>query len=81
MGTVADLVTLIECSPVKLLNHFPFQPEAWWDDFYTPMERIIEEFLGKYADDPEALEILEQLGLELVAHRKNSDYHNYEFFS
>ena len=25
MGTVADLVTLIECSPVELLNHFPFQ--------------------------------------------------------
>ena len=45
------------------------------------MERIIEEFLGKYADDPEALEILEQLGLEPVANRKNSDYRNYEFFS
>ena len=80
MGTVADLVTLIECSPVELLNHFPFQPEAWWDDFYTPMERIIEKFLGKYADDPEALRILEQLGLESIANRKNSDYHNCEFF-
>ena len=80
MGTVADLVTLIECSPVELLNHFPFQPEAWWDDFYTPMERIIEEFLGKYADDPEASEILKQLALEPAAHRKNSDYYNYEFF-
>ena len=55
-------------------------PEAWWDDFYTPMERIIEEFLGKYADDPEALEILKQLALEPAAHRKNSDYYNYEFF-
>ncbi len=55
-------------------------PEAWWDDFYTPMERIIEEFLGKYADDPEASEILKQLVLEPAAHRKNSDYYNYEFF-
>ena len=80
MGTVADLVSLIESSPFELLNHFPLPPEAWWDDFYTPMERIIEEFLGKYADDPEALEILKQLALEPVAHRKNSDYYNYEFF-
>ena len=44
------------------------------------MERIIEESRGKYADDPEALGILEQLGLEPVTHRKNSDYCNYEFF-
>ncbi len=80
MGTVADLVSLIERSLFELLNHFPLPLEAWWDDFYTPMERIIEEFLGKYADDPEALEILEQLGLKPVAHRKNSDYHNYDFF-
>ena len=34
------------------------------------MERIIEEFLGKYADDPEALEILKHLALEPAAHRK-----------
>jgi ubiquinone/menaquinone biosynthesis C-methylase UbiE len=80
MGTVADLVSLIESSPFELLNHFPLPPEAWWDDFYTPMERIIEEFLGKYADDPEALEILKQLAIEPAAHRKNSDYYNYEFF-
>ncbi len=44
------------------------------------MERIIEEFRGKYGDDPEALEILKQLALEPAAHRKNSDYYNYEFF-
>ena len=44
------------------------------------MERIIEEFLGKYADDPEALELFKQLALEPAAHRKNSDYYNYEFF-
>ena len=43
------------------------------------MERIIEEFLGKYADDPEALEILKQLALKPAAHRKNSDHYNYEF--
>ena len=80
MGTVADLVTLIQSSPFELLNHFPLPPEAWWDDFYSPMEQIIEESRGKYADDRETLEILEQLALEPAAHRKNSDYYNYEFF-
>ena len=80
MGSVADLVSLIQSSSFELLDHFPLPPEAWWGNFYTPMERIIEESRGKYADDLEALEILKQLGLELVAHRKNSDYYDYEFF-
>ena len=54
-------------------------PGACWDDFYTPMEEIIEESRSKYADDPEALEILKQLALEPAAYRKNLDYYNYEF--
>ena len=52
MGTVADLVSLIESSPFELLNHFPLPPEAWWDDFYTLMQRFIEESRGKYANEP-----------------------------
>ena len=80
MGSVADLVALIEASPFELLDHFPLPPEAWWDDFYTPMERLVEESRGKYANDPEALAILEQVALEPAAHRINSDYYNYEFF-
>ena len=80
MGSVADMVLLIQSSPFQLPNHFPLPPEAWWDNFYTPMERIIAKFRGKYVDDPEVLEILEQLSLEPVAYRKNSDYYNYEFF-
>ena len=29
MGSVADLVALIERSPFELLDHFPLPPEAW----------------------------------------------------
>jgi len=63
MGTVANLVTLIERSPFELMDHSPLPPKAWWDDFYTLMQRFIEESRGKYANDPEVLEILTQLAL------------------
>ena len=43
MGSVADLVSLIQSSSFELLDRFPLPPEAWWGNFYTPMERIIEE--------------------------------------
>lgn len=81
MGTVANLVTLIERSPFELMDHSPLPPKAWWDDFYTLMQRFIEESRGKYANDPEVLEILTQLALKPAACRKNSDYCNYEFFT
>jgi len=81
MGTVANLVTSIERSPFELTDHSPLPPKAWWDDFYTLMQRFIEESRGKYASDPEVLEILTQLALKSAAYRKNSDYCNYEFFT
>jgi hypothetical protein len=52
MGTVANLVTLIERSPLELMDHSPLPPKAWWDDFYTLMQRFIEESRGKYANEP-----------------------------
>ena len=52
MGSVADLVALIESGPFELLDHFPLPLEAWWDDFYTLMQRFIEESRGKYANEP-----------------------------
>ena len=70
MGTVANLVTLIERSPFELMDHSPLPPKAWWDDFYTLMQRFIEESRGKYANDPEVLEILTQLALKPAAYRK-----------
>jgi hypothetical protein len=54
--------------------------EAWWDDFYTPMEQRIEELRVSYADDLEAITILDQFSAEPEMHRRFSDYYAYEFF-
>ncbi|MCL4693731.1 MAG: class I SAM-dependent methyltransferase, partial [Candidatus Hydrogenedentes bacterium] len=60
--------------------NFTLPDEAWWDDFYAPMELRIEELRGTYKDDGEALAILEQLAQEPAMHRQHSDYYAYEFF-
>ena len=38
MGSVTDVLATIEASRFDLVGHFPLPDEAWWDDFYTPME-------------------------------------------
>lgn len=80
MGTVADVLEKIGRSRFSLLGHFTLPDEAWWNDFYTPMELRIEELRGKYTGDSEALAVLEHLALEPAMHRRHSAGYAYEFF-
>lgn len=80
MGRVEDVVAAIGHCDFDLLGHFTLPDQAWWTDFYTPMQHRIEALRGKYAGDAEALAILDQLAREPEMHRRNSDFYAYEFF-
>lgn len=80
MGWVNDVVAAINHCGFELLGHFALPDEAWWSDFYTPMLKRIEELRGKYANDLEAMSILEQLAREPEMHRCYSEFYAYEFF-
>jgi SAM-dependent methyltransferase len=80
MGWVPDVLTTIGKTVLSLEGHFTLPDEAWWGDFYTPMERRIEDLRCKYAGDAEALGVLDQLAQEPEIHRRHSDYYAYEFF-
>jgi len=80
MGTVPDVLATIESSDFTLVGHFPLSEEAWWDDFYTPMENRIEALRGKYAGDAEALAALDQIAEEPEMRRRHPDSYGYEFF-
>jgi SAM-dependent methyltransferase len=80
MGRVADVLTTIAASGLSLVGHFTLPEEAWWDDFYAPMERRIAELRGTHAGDFEALSVLDQLAQEPEMHRRHSSFFAYEFF-
>lgn len=80
MGWLSDDVTLIQECGFELVDHFTLPDEAWWVEFYTPMEHRIVELQGKYAKDAEALGVLEQIAKEPEMHRRFSDYYAYEYF-
>ena len=80
MGWLDDDVAAIRECGFELVGHFTLPDEAWWDDFYTPMETRIAELRGKYAGDDEALAVLDQLAEEPEMHRHYSDFYAYEFF-
>lgn len=80
MGRVPDVLATIEASSFSLVGHFLLPDEAWWDDFYTPMEQRLEELRGIYIADAEALSALEQIAQEPEMHRRCSSSYGYEFF-
>jgi len=42
----------------KLIEHFSLPVEAWWEEYYSPLEIRIKELYKKYSNDPDALEVL-----------------------
>ncbi len=80
MEWLADDVAAIHDCGFELVGHFTLPDEAWWDDFYTPMEARIAELRRKYANDLEASAILARLAEEPEMHRRYSDFYAYEFF-
>jgi len=80
MGWLDDDLGALQGCGFELVGHFTLPDEAWWDDFYTPMENRIAELRGTYASDSEASAILDRLAEEPEMHRRHSDFYAYEFF-
>lgn len=80
MGSARDVLARIEASDFSVVDHFTLPYEDWWDDFYTPMERRIDQLRGEYAGDAEALAALDEIAREPEMHRRRSDYYGCELF-
>jgi len=81
MGRTADILALLEQTGFSPAGHFTLPDEAWWMDFYTPMEKRIAEMRKQYEADEKALAVLDRLALEPEMRRKYPEYFAYEFFT
>jgi SAM-dependent methyltransferase len=80
MGRVDDVLATVAARGFELLGHFTLPNEAWWDDFYTPMQRRIDELRAEYLQDAQAQSMLDELAREPEMHRRFGDTYAYEFF-
>ena len=54
-----------------LLDHFQLPDDAWWIDYYKPLEKRIKDVRTKYEDDPKVIEVVKKYQNEINAYKKN----------
>jgi trans-aconitate methyltransferase len=64
----------------RVIDSFVMPAEAWWKDYYSPMEVRIPEFLEDYGRDEIAQEIAAAAEEEISMFRRFSDAYSYAFF-
>jgi SAM-dependent methyltransferase len=80
MGQVPDVLAAIGRAGFVTVGHFTLPDEAWWDDFYTPMQQRIAALRAHHAGNREAVAALDLIAAEPEMHRRHSDCYAYECF-
>jgi ubiquinone/menaquinone biosynthesis C-methylase UbiE len=78
--TVSNKLEKIPSFGYKLTNHFSLPENAWWTEYYRPLERRINELRMRYKNDPESLKILEKYQNEINLAKKNSKHYGSGFY-
>jgi len=80
IATTDENLEIISRCDYKLLGYFPLPEDAWWVEYYGPLEKRVRMLKPKYADDPQALEVFNNEQQEIDMYRKFSQWYGYIFF-
>lgn len=73
-------LSLIKTYGYLPLAHYLLPTDAWWDNYYTPLEARLHSLRQKYAENDDALKVLDSHQLEIDLFRRYSDYYGYAFY-
>jgi SAM-dependent methyltransferase len=80
ISTVAENVTRVSRCGYDLIGHFTLPEDAWWTEYYGPLEDRLRGLRAKYADDADALATLEEEQREIDMYRKYQQWYGSVFF-
>lgn len=64
----------------RVIDLFTIPDEAWWDDYYTPLEAKLPSLREKYSGDQDALELIQLTETEIGMRKAYGESYGYEFF-
>ncbi len=62
------------------LGCFILPEDAWWDNYYHPLQKRVNMLLNKYRTDKPALDLLQTELREIELYRRYWDYYGYVFY-
>jgi ubiquinone/menaquinone biosynthesis C-methylase UbiE len=74
-----DLEKVPNCG-YTLLGNFKLPRDAFWIEYYQPLQKRIDELRIKYANDADALSVLNNEQREIDSYRKNPGLHSSGFY-
>lgn len=78
--TVPGNIETIERSDYELLGHFTLPEDAWWIEYYGPLEERLKSLRDKYAGNQNALNKIEDEQKEIDMYRKYQQWYGSVFF-
>ncbi len=73
------LLAAVDASGYQTVGHFTLPPSAWWDDYYRPLQRNVDEFRARHENDTDALTLANQVQREIDIWHRYSEFYSYEF--
>ncbi len=80
MPTESEVEEMIQNEGYSLVGSFRLPDSAWWDNFYHPLTDRLGMLKEKYANNPDAQEIIRGLEWEMEIRRKYPGEYGYTFF-
>jgi SAM-dependent methyltransferase len=74
-----NLATVESCG-YEALGHFTLPESAWWVPYYEPLEGRLRSLREEYTTDPERIEVIESIQLEIEVYHRYSAYYGYVFY-
>ena len=79
-GDIKTNLTAIQDCGYKVVGHFILPESAWLVTFYRPLEDRLRSLREKYVADPDRIEVIESIQMEIDIYRKYSIYYGYVFY-
>lgn len=80
---ISDITSKLRQIPgcgYALLGYFTLPEEAWWIEYYRPLEKRINELRSRYCDNPKALMALDEEQHEIDMFKENPESYGSVFF-
>jgi len=80
MRSVERNIESAESCGYKCLDHFTLPPSAWWDEYYGPLERNVQQLKSKQDMDEHLNAAIRSAEAEIDLYRRFGDQYGYEFY-